>query len=216
MGRPRPPTPYGSVLVGIELACARHRHSDGLERVHDSNRAGVVLEHLRQALVGLRRLVGVSSAKDDAAPAEPTLHVLARDAARVGGIVDPAAAELLASATSRGAAHHATGSVHRGEQRRLLVEGRGQWVAAELDALEDHRVIAHASTDESALPAERRGCALADDPDVLARVVLLPREVVMVVDLVELARAEDPDHAVADPVATCVGVTAGSGHRGHG
>src|SRR5438046_10725663 len=74
-----------SVLVGIELACPCHRHSDGLERVHDSNRAGVVLEHLRQALVGLRRLVGVSSANDDAAPAEPTLHVLAPDAARVSG-----------------------------------------------------------------------------------------------------------------------------------
>ena len=49
---------------------------------------------------------------------------------------------------------------------------------------------------------------------MLARVVLLPREVVMVVDLVELARAEDPDHAVADPVATCVRVTTGEGHRG--
>src|SRR5207247_4567509 len=97
MGRTRPPTPYGSVLVGIELACARHRHSDGLERVQDSNRAGVVLEHLRQALVGLRRLVCVGSAKDDAAPAEPALHVLARDAPRAGGIIAPAAAELLAA-----------------------------------------------------------------------------------------------------------------------
>ena len=85
--------------------------------------------------------------------------------------------------------------------------------ALSLDALEDHRVVAHAAADESLLSRLGGSAALADDPDRPAEVLLAPGEVVVVVDFVHGSRAEDAEDVVDHDVASRVGVLPGQRHR---
>ena len=82
-----------------------------------------------------------------------------------------------------------------------------------LDPLEDHRVAGHRGSHEAGLSRERRCASLPDHPHALAEVLLEPREVVVVVDLVVGLGAEDPQDPVDDPVAPRVGIVAGEPHR---
>src|SRR6185436_13716273 len=60
---------------------------------------------------------------------------------------------------------------------------------------------------------ERGRRALADDEPLLAVVLFPPGEVVVVVDAQLVARAEDAQHAVDDPVTAGIGILAGDVHR---
>src|SRR5712691_2951509 len=97
-------------------------------------------------------------------------------------------------------AHHPAGAVHR-RVERLLVLGR-------LDALEDHRLVAHRAADEALLARAGRRAALADHPAGAAEVLIPPREIVVVVHLVHRLGAEDLEHLVHYDVAAGVGVLA--------
>src|ERR1700751_3669991 len=74
-------------------------------------------------------------------------------------------------------AHQPAGTVHGREQRLLGLTG--------LDALEDHRVVAHRPPDEALLARPRRRASLADHPVCAPEVLLPPREVVVVVHLID-------------------------------
>lgn len=63
------------------------------------------------------------------------------------------------------------------------------------------------------MAGERGRGTLADDPDLLAAVLLQPREVVVVVNLVADLGAEDLQHFVNDDVTAGVRVLACEGHR---
>ena len=104
------------------------------------------------------------------------------------------------------AAHHPAGAVHGREQRLLVV--------VRLDALEDHRLVAHGAADEALLARPGRRAALPDHPVGAAEVLLPPREVVVVVHLVDRLGAEDLEHLGDHDVAAGVGVLARQLHRG--
>ncbi len=93
---------------------------------------------------------------------------------------------------------------------RRLVGAR----AAQLHALEDHRVIAHGAAHETPLFRERRRRALPHHPHALAVVLLEPREVVVIVHLVAHARPQHAHHLGAHQVAAGVGVVARESHGG--
>src|SRR6185437_3426582 len=103
-------------------------------------------------------------------------HAVRRvDAVDVEDTVTVAVATGIALAASHssgglGAAHHTACAVH-GRVERLGVVVR-------LDALEDHRLVAHRTADEALLTGARGRAALADHPVCAAEVLLLPREVV--------------------------------------
>ena len=86
--------------------------------------------------------------------------------------------------------------------------------SARLDALEDHRRLAHRRADEAALAREGRRRALADDPGGRAVDVLAPGVVVVVVDLDVGLGAEDGEHLGDDDLAARVRVAPGELHRG--
>jgi hypothetical protein len=95
--------------------------------------------------------------------------------------------------------------VHRGVQRAARGVG--------LDALEDHRGLAHRRADEAALTGERRRGPLPHHPRGSALVLLEPREVVVVVHVFERGRAEDATHLLAHHVAARVRVATRQAHR---
>src|SRR6185503_19626927 len=141
-----------------------------------------------------------------AAPAQ--LHALRLQRVLPFAPVHPArlhAAPALPLALRFHAAHHASRAVHGGIER---VARRRRFLSAD-----DHRIVAHRSADEAELPGERGRRALADDEPLLAVVLFPPGEVVVVVDAQLVARAEDAQHAVDDPVTAGIGILAGDVHR---
>src|SRR5439155_9586525 len=86
---------------------------------------------------------------------------------------------------------------------RATLDGREERLLglARLDALEDHRLVAHRAADEALLAGPRGRAALPDHPVPAAEVLLPAREVVMVVHLVRRLGAEDLEHLVDDDVA---------------
>ena len=137
-------------------------------------RALVVGEHLVQALVRARRLVGRAAAQLDAlAPSSRTVSKSIAPPSRTRSVRPPTRRlrgfPAAASATSPGRRRG------RSSRARALVV---------LDALEDHGRLAHRRAHEPALAREGRRRALAHDPPVLAAVRLAPDGVVVVVDLV--------------------------------
>ena len=79
--------------------------------------------------------------------------------------------------------------------------------------MHDHRVVAHRPTDESSLTRKRRRRSFSNDDDVLAVVRFTPREVVVVVHEIDLARAENRHDFARHPLASRVGVLSGKIHQ---
>src|SRR5690606_23715505 len=69
------------------------------------------------------------------------------------------------------------------------------------------------SPDEPLLPGERRRRALPHNDELLAVVLLAPRVVVVVVDELELAAAQDLDDLARHPLPPGVGVLPGQRHE---
>src|SRR5206468_10383579 len=164
----------------------------GRDLLHDPD-----LAHARGRMVGADALLRHAGGRADAVDVE--------DAIAVSVTARPS---LATPHTTRGlgAAHHAAGAVHRRVQRRLGVRA--------LDALEDDRLVAHRAADEALLAGTRGRTALADHPVAAAEVLLPPREVVVVVHLVDRLGAEDLEHLRDHDVTAGIGVLAGQLHRG--
>src|SRR5262249_54750593 len=161
-----------------------HRHAQRAERVLDADRAGVGLEDLRKALVGLRCLVGPAADQDDALVAKLGTDCVPVNAAgadellgvdlphlgvrmvrtpfavvvpgrhRPGAIAHGALVHLAASYAARGLR-----SAHHPAGPE---DGRVERLlrALSLETLEDDRVLAHRCADESLLARTRRSAAL--------------------------------------------------------
>ena len=162
------------------------------------NRVAVICQHLIELLIALGSLVGASPEQVNAA----LLHVHAHLE-----LVDDTRSDLLAVATpaleltgSLRARQHATGTVDRGVEVLLGLH--------RIQTANDHALVHHGRADEGALTRKRGSRALANHEVVLAGVLLDPREVVVVVDLIsELRRpVDDLSHRGADPLATRIGV----------
>src|SRR5438093_10765384 len=209
----RPPRstlfPYTTLFRSVVHVAAGHGDAERAQRVLHPDRVAVGGEHLRQALVHLRGLVRTTADQHDALLAQAGLHGRPVDYARAddllrlplphlrGRVVRAGLARValgrnrevtvphracvhsLAAHAARGlrAAHHAAGAVHRREERLLVLAG--------LDTLEDDRLVAHRAADEALLARPGRRAALPDQPVGAAEVLLPPREVVVVVHLVD-------------------------------
>src|SRR5204862_2443516 len=82
------------------------------------------------------------------------------------------------------------------------------------NAVQDHGIIAHRTTDESALAGERRRRAFAHDPQITFAMTFPPGIVVMVVDRIEHLAAYDRAHLLDHPLATRIGIMARQRHAG--
>src|SRR5690606_10213552 len=82
------------------------------------------------------------------------------------------------------------------------------------DPFENHRILAHRSSDESPLTGKSGRGAFANNPQLLAAMRFQPREVVIIVNLMEDGGAENFYHPVANPVPAGVGVAPGEIHAG--
>src|SRR5262245_41192227 len=82
-----------------------------------------------------------------------------------------------------------------------------------LDALDDHGVVAHRTTDKAALTGERRRRALAHYPYIAPLVGLAPGVVMVVVHRVGHGAADDSPHPFHHPPAARVGITSRELHR---
>src|SRR5262245_26563858 len=82
-----------------------------------------------------------------------------------------------------------------------------------LDALDDHRIVAHRTADKATLTRERRGRALAHHPYIAPLVGLTPGVVMVVVHRVAHGAADDSPHPLHHPLAARVGITARELHR---
>src|SRR6266702_7580640 len=194
-----------SILVRIELLLTGHDHGKGAQRVEHAHGAFVLGEHVGQATVGLRRLVEPAADEQYALLPQPRQHLVVADAARHADLLAGRRIALKAAARL-GARHHPARAVDR------AVERRARFFA--VDALQDHRVVAHRAADEAALPGERRGGALAHDPQFSAEVLLAPGVIVMVVNCIGTVRAENRAHLVDHPFAPGVGIGSRELHRG--
>src|SRR4051794_36284657 len=179
------------VLVRIEDIGSCHRHADRPQPVHDLDRVRVRGEHVVEALVDLRRLVRRTAPQLDSLLAQPVLHGTP--------VHEPRPVLLALRLATR---HDAAGAVDRGVDERRRV-----------GALDDDRRVGHGRADEALLPGESRRATLAHDPAVDAVHLLAPREVVVVVHRVDVARAENLEHALDDDIAPGVRVLAGQLHR---
>src|SRR4051794_8649692 len=179
------------VLVRIEDIGSCHRDADRPQPVRHPDRVRVRGEHVVQSLVDLRRLVRRAAAQLDALLAHPVLH---------GAPVHQPRPVLLALRLAAG--HDAAGAVDGGVDERRRVR-----------ALEDHAVVGHRRANEAALPREGGRAALSMHPALDAIDVLAPREVVRVVDRVDLTGAENLQDALDDDVATRPRVLARKVHR---
>src|SRR4051812_39144036 len=179
------------VLVRIEDIGSCHRDADRPQPVRHPDRVRVRGEHVVQSLVDLRRLVRRAAPQLDALLAQPVLH---------GAPVHQPRPVLLALRLAAG--HDAAGAVDGGVDECRSIR-----------PLDDDRRVAHGRADEPLLAREGGRAALADDPAVDAVDLLAPGEVVVVVDGVDVAGAEDLQHALDDDVAPRVGVLAGELHR---
>src|SRR6266480_3311397 len=127
-------------------------------------------------------------------PLDPFVHHLARNRARLQHLA-------LARALPRrsGAAHDAARTVHgRVERARLKIARLG---ICRRRALENHGVVTHRAADESLLAGKGWRRALAHDVELLAAVLLDPREVVMVMHQLHFTPTEHRHNLAGDPLA---------------
>src|SRR5207247_3196550 len=103
------------------------------------------------------------------------------------------------------AAHHPPGAVDRAVERALGLLA--------LDTLDDHADVAHRAADYAALARARRRRALPHHDERLAAVRFNPGIIVVIVDILDRARAEDAQHLRHHEVAPGVGVAPGQRHR---
>src|SRR5262249_40513594 len=82
-----------------------------------------------------------------------------------------------------------------------------------LDALDDHRIVAHRTADKATLTRERRRRALAHHPYIAPLAGLTPRAVMVVRHRVGRGAADDSPHPLHHPLAARVGITARELHR---
>ena len=94
-----------------------------------------------------------------------------------------------------------------------MVEYSDALASRTIDALDDHRIVAHRSADETALARKCRRRALAHHPQIPATVVFAPGIVVMVVHHVGYRAADDLAHPLDHPFAAGIGVAPGELHR---
>src|SRR5215469_1872712 len=113
-------------------------------------------QNLRQPLVAVRRLVHSSSAEDDVGLCQPFVHHLRLDALSL----DPT--------------RLAIGDAGNGAVERCTRLDR-------IDTLQNHRLLAHRSTDEASLAGEGRRRSLTADPQFPAVVLFQSRKVVVMV-----------------------------------
>src|ERR1700730_4479926 len=194
--------PSPSVLERIEDVGARHGDRERAQAVLDLHRAVVTGEHLRQAPIGLRRLIEIAAEQHYAALAQPRLHLVGADATRrddLAGLAVTLAARLVAR-------HHAAGAV----DGRVVARRRTH----AFDAGQDHGVIAHGAADEAALAREGRRRALAHHPQFAFAMAFPPGVIVVVVHAVGDGAADDRAHALDHPFAARIGVAAGKLHGG--
>ena len=177
--------------------------------------SGLLRQHLLQAAIDERALVGAGATQHDAGRSHRAAQHLVRHLAGSHRLAIGAAhqragfrPEAVALAGSLGARHHPPGAVHSREHRRALGI-RGARLAAQDDGSAGHR-----GADESRLAREGRRGALAHDDELFAEVVLAPGEVVVVVHQVEDLSTDDRRrHFAADPLAPGVGVAPGELHE---
>src|SRR6185295_14137955 len=110
-----------------------------------------------------------------------------------------------------GARHDPAGAVHGGVHR-VALKCLG-WGAGRRRAAHDDGVVPHRTADEPLLPWKRRRRALAHHDDRLSAVLLAPGEVMVVVDELLLAAAEDRYDLARDPLAAGIRVLAGQRHE---
>src|SRR5690606_31402189 len=209
-----PPSPAtgaapASVLVRIVLVRAGHDDDERPEHVQDLDRVALGREDLGETTVDVRALIQPPATQDHPLLPNPGFHHLSRDEAGADHLPRPA----VPSPRRGGAAHHPPGAVHGRKERlplqpsRLLVRVRSR------RALDDHGIVAHRAADEALLPRKRGRRTLPHDDVLLAPVPLLPREVVVVVNELQLAPAQDLDDLPSDPLTTGVRVSAGQLHE---
>src|SRR5437762_5298147 len=142
------------------------------------------------------RFVEPAATQNDSLRAEPLIDHLPRDfAGRDNARLRSPSFLLPARFRSR---HHAPSAMNRRPERRL----RFLWRTRR--ALENHRVVAHRSADESTLSREGRRRALAHHDQLFAVVLLPPGEVVMIVNEVELVTAQYRDDFARHPFASAL------------
>ncbi len=169
----------------------------------DGDRSRMVGENVRQTPIGLRRFVEVGAQQRHATLAQPRLHLIVADSARLPDFL-PGGRILDETAAGFGSRHHTAGAVNR----RVQAVGRD----LALDAGQDHRVVAHRSADKAALAGKRRRRALAHHPQFTVAVRLPPRIVVVVVHGVDDLTADDLAHALDHPLAAGIGILARQRH----
>src|SRR5688500_9382047 len=76
-----------------------------------------------------------------------------------------------------------------------------------------HGVIAHRSADESLLSGKCRRSSFPHDDELLAEVLLHPREVVVIVNQLDLVRPDYLDDFSRNPLTTSIGILAGKIHQ---
>jgi hypothetical protein len=81
-----------------------------------------------------------------------------------------------------------------------------------LYTFKDDGLLAHGSSNESLHSGKRRRGALANNPKHLVAVLLMPGEVVVVMNPLHNLGAQDLRHTVAHPVTARIGVSAGKVH----
>src|SRR5262245_4885690 len=124
-----------------------------MQHIH---RPGVLRDHFWQTAVGHRAFVQVGADQRHAAALQPPVHLLAGETPL--GFLAP---EQPAGAVD--------GRVERGPRLRTL------------DALDDHRIVAHRTADKATLTGERWRRALAHHPYIAPLVGLAPGVVMVVV-----------------------------------
>src|SRR5690348_10501258 len=139
-------------------------------------------QNLRQSAVRLRRFVESATAENDSFGAKPFVDHVPGDFAWRDDTRFRAPASFLS--TRLGARHYPPRAVHGGPK------GSFGFLGCVTGTFEDHRVIAHRSADETALTRKCRSSAFAHHDQIFTAVSFLPREVVMIVDEIELVSAK--------------------------
>src|SRR5690625_1656603 len=113
----------------------------------------LLLQHVFQPAIGLRRLVQTSTAEYYALAFQPTIHHLRGDPA---GLAPDAPAPVPLASGLR-AAHDPAGAMYRREERLTLLLGNLS------SALQDHGVVTHGAAHEALLTRECRRGPLAHE-----------------------------------------------------
>src|SRR5436190_8591262 len=108
---------YRSILEVVEHIRARHHDGEGAKVALDSERAGMVRKHIRQAAIDLWCLIEAAPHEAHALAAQPRLHLVVTHQALLthalagGGIAHGTSARCRAR-------HHAPSAVHGGIEAR--------------------------------------------------------------------------------------------------